>query len=101
MRWINVDLLEMYRVALDRFNVRKADRDIVRQCDPQMARTLSLLQNLRGRRFVQDGLRRVPDEESRGCQLNRWQPRQVLWAGILIEYAVSHVQSEPSFRCCL
>jgi len=43
---MHVDLLEMYRVALDQLNVRKSDREVVGQHDPQMSRALSLFQHL-------------------------------------------------------
>ena len=78
---MNVDLLEMYGVALDHLNVRKTYRNVVGKGDPQMSLAHSLFQHIQARRFVQDGLRRVSHEEPRGCQLNRWQPREIFQAG--------------------
>ena len=64
----NVDLLEVYGVALDHLNVRKADCHIAQQRHPEVPLPLSPLQNVRGRRLVQDGLRCMPREEPRSCQ---------------------------------
>ena len=71
---MNVDLLEVYRVALNQFSVRESYREVVGQHDPQMSRALSLFQHVQARRFVQDGLGRVSLEKARGRQLNCRQP---------------------------
>jgi hypothetical protein len=71
---MNVDLFEMYSVALDQLDVREPDRNIVGQGDPQTSVALSLRQNVQARRLVQDALGRVSLEKPRGCQLNCWQP---------------------------
>src|SRR5580765_5498872 len=46
-----------------------------------MSFTLRLLEAVRARRLVQDALGCVSREEPRSCQLNRWQPREILWPG--------------------
>jgi len=79
MSRINVDLFKVCGVALDELNMRKAHRYIVQQGDPQMSLPLRFLQDVPVRRLVQDGLRRVSLEESRSCQFNACQPRQILW----------------------
>src|SRR5262245_11202334 len=76
---MNVDLLEVCGVALEKFNMRKAHRYIVQQGDPQMSIPLRSRQDVPVGRLVQDGLGRVPLEESRSCQFNTCQPRQILW----------------------
>lgn len=78
---MNVDLLEVCCVALKQLRVRKSDREIVGQHDPQMSRALSLFQDFEARRFVQDGLGRMSAEEPRGSQFNGCQPREILLAG--------------------
>ena len=67
---MNIDLFEMYSVGLNHLDVRKPDRNIAGQGDPETSVTLSLLQNVQARRLVQDGLGRVSLEKPRGCQLN-------------------------------
>ena len=58
----DVDFLQMYSVALDRLDVREANRRIVSQNDPQMAILLCLCESRRARCLGKHGLRCVSYE---------------------------------------
>jgi hypothetical protein len=78
MLGLDIDLFEMCHVAVDHLDVRKADGSVIRHNNPQLAVTLSVLERLEARRLAQDGFGGEATKQPGGCQLNRWQPNQIL-----------------------
>jgi len=62
---MHFDLLEVHRVALDRFDVREAASKVGGQGDPQTSIELCASQHVPARCLVQDGLGGASHEEPR------------------------------------
>ena len=78
--WMDVDFFEMYGVGVEDLDMRKADRNVVGERDPQPALTLRHLQDFVAGRFTQDRLGRVSGKQPGRRELDLQQPNEIRWA---------------------
>src|SRR5262249_55846474 len=78
---VYVDFLEMCAIGLDHLDVGKTHRQVVSQDDPEVAITLSLLQHIVARRFIQNRLGCVSGQKTGSGELYGGQQPDIPVAG--------------------
>jgi hypothetical protein len=75
-----VDLFEMHSIGVEALDMRKADRDVIGECDPQPTLTLRQLQDFVAGGFAQHRLGRVSSKPPRSLKFDLRKPSEIRWA---------------------